>query len=291
MAITTADINAAFKQNINWNTYTATTAASNSHYYYQTGPWAPTTQTITTTTNDWPTQTIANYPTVQLQQQAQQQWGQLLGATVRFAEPPQEDEAMLGLSKLNAAAKEAGGAEPQAKTWVAEIDKEFADEYGKLAEELGVNTDAIKVERFKNWLNHAGILCYDYADVAAYLTKQYGEGEKETSSSYGKATWGWVALREADLPTRISGERGDGWIRKNGNLQYNAGVYKKAIPLPVLHTVKRIVEAFPTAQFYVSDEVMMPSAVKDPFLMVRYGAKWFVVEKWAEPGFRGRYEE
>ncbi|MBU6430224.1 MAG: hypothetical protein KGR26_14505, partial [Cyanobacteria bacterium REEB65] len=62
--------------------------------------------------------------------------------------------------------------------------------------------------------------------------------------------------------------------------------YKKPIPMPVLLTVREISKAFPSAQFFVSDEASeMPGAPKDPFLLVRLHGENFIVERWDEPGF------
>jgi hypothetical protein len=92
--------------------------------------------------------------------------------------------------------------------------------------------------------------------------------------------WGWRPLRAQD---QTAGHTNS----KNGTIQRGAAPYGKPIPYPVLLTVKAIRDEFPTAKFFVSDE-MHAERIPDPFLMVEIGGERFIVERWDEPSFRGK---
>jgi hypothetical protein len=166
------------------------------------------------------------------------------------------------------------------------------DAYQDVASELGFQPTVLVEERFRAFLATKGFPVYDYAEVAAYLTDQYGppvpREVKPTDWDQRRfsATWGWRPLRQADA------SRGAGiniWgFQHNGVVMIGSAPYHKAVPLPVLLTARDIVREFPDAQFFVSDEIRPQDIpLLDPFLMVTVAGKSFIVERWDEPSFRG----
>lgn len=145
-------------------------------------------------------------------------------------------------------------------------------------------------EIFEQFLAENGIMVYDRAKVKRYLNRQYG-----------RTRWGYRALRSRDNASGLGHFiASDGTIdngsqkwrkRHNGVLlggTQDVQLYSKPVPYPVLLTVERIGQKFPDATFWVSDEAKRQlNAVKDPFLLVRYGDKEYIIERWDEPGFLG----
>lgn len=148
-------------------------------------------------------------------------------------------------------------------------------------------------------LSELGLRTYDEHTVAAYL-----------KTVYGATPFGWRALRERDNPSVDGGGRpwrqlGDyfnarttGWesmyLASPGKAQpmriiggWDAALYSKPIPLPVLLTVENIQHRLPEACFFISDEAQRMTQPVDPFLMVLVGNERYIVERWDEPNFRG----
>lgn len=164
-------------------------------------------------------------------------------------------------------------------------DREFLDEYAAVAAELGFNPAGMVVERFKNFLAEEGIQNFDVQKVADYMDQEWGLPEQRDWTQGGPAAkWCWRPMREAD--------RMANWnfiLTRNNIVAHGLAAYTKAIPLPVLLTAKKILNAFPDAKFFVCDLVSEHEKPKnkDPFLLVIVGGKSFCVEKWDEPRFRG----
>lgn len=171
----------------------------------------------------------------------------------------------------------------------------FLAQYNEAATAIGFAPPALAVERFKALCAEYGIRHYDRAAVKAYLDVKYG-GESKTvmmrvydpsierrvEMPADRATWGWRPLSGAGEGLRRMPPASDWCLDGAAN-------YDKPIPYPVLLTAQRIKQVAPSAVFYASDEIReadMP-AVRDPFLGVRIGGEFFIVEKWDEPEFRG----
>ena len=202
-----------------------------------------------------------------------QAWQQFAQSQIQRQHP--SDSGVLHATTAQPQPKVGGIPTPQ--TLAAKIDPELGREYTALAAELGIDPGPITKERFKAFLAENGIPCYIYKEVAAYLEKQYGK------AGPASPTWGWRPVREIDRQGVAQ------WHYKNGMLQRAASVYKKAIPMPVLYTMKKIKDAFPDAHFFISDE-MNDVPKPDPFLLVAVSDYAFVVERWDEPGFVGKTE-
>lgn len=161
-------------------------------------------------------------------------------------------------------------------------------EYQRVATKVGFAPRGLKSDALRQFLREAGMRVYPLGAVQAYLDGKYGVADDRHG-----ARWVWKPLRSADGYTR---EQRDAhaqyiWLVKhavNGVVAREQAPYGKPVPLPVLLTVERIVEKFPDALFFVSDEYKAP-AVPDPFLAVVYGedSEPVVVERWDEPQFRG----
>lgn len=149
-------------------------------------------------------------------------------------------------------------------------------EYLALAEKLGVKAVDVLQARLLAFFAEAGIRVFPYDRVAAYLTGLWGEGE------YLPA-WGWAPLRTADVRKLTSNGAVDGTILPIA--------YREPVPMPVLETVDRVLEAFPDddLHFYVSARAEEYRAKGDPFLALSAaGLPFFVIEVWDEPGFDRR---
>lgn len=172
----------------------------------------------------------------------------------------------------------------------------FLAQYNDAATAIGFAPPALDVERFKALCAEYGIRHYDRAAVKSYLDVKYG-GESRAAKTrgsrdpytglreeitYHQATWGWRPLSGPHGGLKFMPSESD-------RLLDGAANYDKPIPYPVLLTAQRIKQVAPSAVFYASDEIReadMP-AVRDPFLGVRIGGEFFIVEKWDEPEFRG----
>jgi hypothetical protein len=147
--------------------------------------------------------------------------------------------------------------------------------YAALVAELGVNSAAVDLERFKALVPELGLHVYDRAEVTEYLHCQYKVPPGDLTSH---VVWGWRPLRAID--------QAPGALHQfNGRIQKAAPLYAKPIPYPVLLTVKAVVDACPSARCYVSDE-MGELKIPDPFLLVAIAGEQFVIERWDEPAFR-----
>lgn len=156
------------------------------------------------------------------------------------------------------------------------LDDAFAETYRGVATELGLNTAPMDAERFKGWITERGLRVYDRADVQEYLHCKY---QVPVGNITHDVKWGWRPLRAAD---RLKAPRPE----TNGSVQRSTKPYAKAIPYPVLLTIRDIHQAFPDARFFVSDE-FYAERIPDPFLMVEIGHEQFIVERWDEQSFRG----
>ena len=152
---------------------------------------------------------------------------------------------------------------------------------------LGVPDQQRQLECFESFLVSLGIRRYNQQEVKQYLNEQYG-----------KIPWGFRALRERDNPGFALGHflasdgrcnNGDRPTRDDNGIFIGGRdrqVYLKPVPYPVLLTIDRINERFPTATFWISDEMMKQPVPKDPFLLVLFEEHSYIIERWDEPAFR-----
>lgn len=149
-------------------------------------------------------------------------------------------------------------------------------EYLALAGELGIESPAVLQARLETFFAEEHIEVYPLDKVAAYMQNL----ALKESTPGNRLVWVWKPLRQQDA---LNGGAGPGFPPTGGSI--SAALYPKAVPFPVLLTVKRIMERFGAAvKFFVSDyEVRKP----DPFLMVTApGLPQYVIERWDEPAFR-----
>lgn len=154
------------------------------------------------------------------------------------------------------------------------ITNEEMDEYIKVAEEVGVDscTD-LTSERLLRCLREENIHIFDTEAVYAYLDNKLGND------------WEWRGLRTKDAQHLA------GWhvkkSEKNREISFSREPYRGAVPLPVLLTVKKILQVLPEdVYFYVSAPKDNDG---DPFLCVT--SRWlgtYIIERWNEPNFRER---
>lgn len=259
--------------------YTTTTSGASWGGSGVGGNWityqTPQTQ-ITTNGIDWN----------QLQGQLQTQ--QFIGggaSGVAVLDSSKEEAGDMTISDINRAQAKSTRKENPSKVPLSfeGLADEVEREQTELARELGMSMTAINKNSMKQFLSARGWAPYAYSEVVAFLNDKYG---KLPNSNWDtKPTWGWVPLRQKDLDTFPD----KSWkYGTNGEKQPAAGLYKKAVPLPVLHTVRDIAKAFPDALFFVSDEVKAPEPVRDPFLMVQHEDTCYIIEQWDEPSFVGK---
>ena len=163
-----------------------------------------------------------------------------------------------------------------------EVDAEFQQAYAAVASRVGFAVPHAPVTpRFRSVLSEQGICTYDEKQVRTFLTKQYGPKLSQMP------TWGWRPLRLQD--TTQTTTYADSLARSpNGCLLGGRTVYGKPIPLPVLLTIDTIQQAFPSAEFFVSDDTTREERVSDPFLLVHLDGQNYIIERWDEPSFRGK---
>jgi hypothetical protein len=150
-------------------------------------------------------------------------------------------------------------------------------EYMKVAKELGLEDQpALLEERLGRFLEDEGIHAYDDEAVVKYLNKEFGVGQ-----------WEWKGLRKVDAELFSDGN----WHQNIGDHQidFSHRLYAEPVPLPVLLTVKKIADKFPSVNFFISDPKEKEG---DPFLLVtNKDMTGFIVERWNEPGFREKTQE
>lgn len=148
---------------------------------------------------------------------------------------------------------------------------EVTAEYKALAKKLGVQVtqdpDAERKE-FETFLSENGIRVYPEKKVDAYLLSII----KDLPVIRERNGYGGTKTTRTRLIWRTLSE------------------YAKPIPYPVLLTVDRIREKFgKKAGFTISDFIKVTKTtspkVRDPFLMVTFGNRNYIVEHWDEPGF------
>lgn len=162
-------------------------------------------------------------------------------------------------------------------------------QYSALAAELGISQPGLLEDEALAFFRERGTRLYDQSKVNAFLTDQFGaeipatEGQRQHYGIHTIATWGWRALRRVDVEGG-----GGGWHNPSSNGAHIGGLYNKPLPLPVLLTVKEVAARFPSAMFFVSDEVHSSDLrrVDDPFLLVLIERTRFIIERWDEPGYR-----
>ncbi len=156
------------------------------------------------------------------------------------------------------------------------------EEYKALAKASGWSDDDVKqaivlakrparLHDLKAFLAENGICIYDINSVNKYMNAVVRKINR--SASWNRTWWSFLF----DVPQKFTWE----W-RPLSSSQYSRG-YQQPIPIPVLMTISKIREAFPYAQFSVTE---ISQAGGDPFLGVHYCGEFFVIERWDEPGFR-----
>lgn len=173
------------------------------------------------------------------------------------------------------------------------VDRDFEVEYLKVAGELGIFSPLARESRIRAFeikLAEMGLRIYDGEQVASYLTGVFGkEIWSAPLGARGRqrlATWAWRPLVEKRI---FIGGRDQ--LVTNGQLASDLISYSKPIPLPVLLTVKTLLDSFPSAVFYISDSVTAAEATPknlDPFLLVRHEDQSYIIERWDEPNYRER---
>lgn len=161
-------------------------------------------------------------------------------------------------------------AETLTKASILRVPDEFDEAaYLKLAEKVGFDGATLAVAQarqqarsaatnvaFRDFLAENGITVYKESRVNWYMNSITPSGHR----------WLWAQV-------------------KAPSDRYQPNAYTKPIPLAVLLTMEKIVDAFPDARFEVTDITEMPKG--DPFLRVHVsGGDWFIIERWDEPRFR-----
>ena len=116
--------------------------------------------------------------------------------------------------------------------------------------------------QFEGFLAENGICQYDIRTVRKYLNKICPTGY----------TVIWVGIDGGALFTDFT------------RYARHYSPYAKPIPDVVLMTIVKIRENYPKSEFFVSDFARIPKG--DPFLAVKVNEKFYVIERWDEPGFR-----
>lgn len=158
-----------------------------------------------------------------------------------------------------------------------------AGEYRRLCKKVGVRVPEAELHdtEVELLLERLGIPVYNLEKVHKCMGRSADERRKD---------WYWIPLRERDRETS-RGVRYPVWQRReNGQLAGTVrrdAVYAKLIPLSVLATVEKILDAAPEGLelcFLVSDyEVARP----DPFLaLATWSGGFWVIDFWNEPSFR-----
>jgi len=150
-----------------------------------------------------------------------------------------------------------------------QLSREDRDEYLQWAKKAGFDCAELAIDiasrastsdQLRNFLSENGICVYDRQRVRRYMDS--------ITPSGSEWIWAPIAYRDPIAPWDIP-----------------TAAYRKAIPMPVLMTIAKIREAFPEAEFFVTDIRRLPKG--DPFLSVRMpGEELFIIERWDEPGFR-----
>jgi len=159
---------------------------------------------------------------------------------------------------------------------------EITADYAALAKKVGFTPTPLSESNIAGRLGKLGLREYDAEAVEAYLNEQYADkrGWFARRFDHKDLFWIWRPLREAD-------RNQDRWLTRNGEICWHVEPYDKPVPYPVLLTVENILDVFPRANFFVSDEVRDADRISDPFLMTVIGKLQFIVERWDEPKFRG----
>lgn len=148
--------------------------------------------------------------------------------------------------------------------------KEMVESYKTLAQKLGFNPLQLKNEEFKLFLKENNIPIYDYNHVLKYLNELVDQSGSRKSIV-------WSPLRQKERDAILKSET------RPINDRLNSNIYQQIVPLSVLQTIEKINDAFPDAQFFVSEITNIP----DPFLAVGFaGLPLTIVDFWAEPGFK-----
>lgn len=173
--------------------------------------------------------------------------------------------------------------EPTARIPGVTLEPSFMKDYAEAAALIGYKPKGLECLRFEAFCNENGIPNYDRAEVKAYLDKEYGGADQPNRRSYEErriGTWGWRELVSSGA--RVT-------YPYTSDMFLVSFAYNKAIPHPVVLRAGLIKKEFPDAIFYVSDGVNerdMIRPVLDPFLMVQIEDKYYIVDKWDEPGFK-----
>lgn len=172
------------------------------------------------------------------------------------------------------------------------LDAEFAqvelEEYRRVATNLRLVSPALDKAEVFAFLKEAGIPVYANGEVGPWMESKM-------------AHWGWKALRKEDEERRTQAVYPEEFKPRkkaypgysatftNGtHVTFGATQYNKPVPLTVLQTAEKIVERFPAAGLFVTDEVTERELWRelDPFLGICVGrTPLIVVAMWDEPGF------
>lgn len=164
-------------------------------------------------------------------------------------------------------------------TMDAELQELEKVEYKRLAGKLGMTLPLGALIKSREtmvlqWLKENRIGIYDMQEVGDFLKRQCRiESRKLAKKGDGPFYMDWYWAKLTPFPASVS------WGRVEG-------FYSKPVPLPVLHLVEKMSDAFPNQiGFVVSDyRVVNP----DPFLAVVTSREGYVIAHWDEPSFKGK---
>jgi len=152
--------------------------------------------------------------------------------------------------------------------------------YMDLAVKIGLTPSPVMDEaNLLDAISTVGLHVYDWTTVDEYL---YRKALRQGAHM----RWVWKPLREADLQSAHMANAASGFTIPRVGYIF-AEQYAQEVPLRILMDVKAILDADPSAKFFISDyETIKP----DPFLMVTTekllkAGKCWIIDRWDEPGF------
>lgn len=167
---------------------------------------------------------------------------------------------------------------PDPTELVFEDGTDLISEWHALGKELGITDGKTPEIELKLFLESEGIRVYSTQSVFDYLTQ---------SAVNSKTVWKLYPVRPKDL-SHCNGKPGRVWAEcrewPSGHGQVPDRCYRNAIPLPVLLTMKKLVDEFGDDVYFLVAGVDL-----DPFLgVVLKGSSLIFVERWDAPGYRDR---
>lgn len=164
------------------------------------------------------------------------------------------------------------------KTALVTEEDDFLQKYDSLATKLGVECRAKTNTQLSVVLAEEMIGVYDTAAVERYMDK--------------KGYWKWYPLRTYDKAPGSASWKINRVTPTSYDTLYgpsSSEVYDKPVPYPVLCTVERLVDKMgPSVIFVVAALGSNPDPFLACFLRAPGRIRLYVIERWDEPGFRGK---